>query len=55
MTELLEFLNRLSTSSMSTGVPNTRIKAYIGGAASPYKAILLLAIFQKFRNLEPDA
>jgi hypothetical protein len=54
MTELLDFLNRLSTSSMAKALPNKRIKGYPGGAASPYKAILLLVIFQKIRNLEPE-
>jgi hypothetical protein len=54
MTELLDFLNRLSTSGMAKALPNKRIKGYPGGAASPYKAILLLVIFQKIRNLEPD-
>jgi hypothetical protein len=54
MTGLFEFLNRLSTSRMSMAVPNTRSKVYVGGAASPYNAILLLAISQKIRNLEPD-
>jgi len=54
MTELLDFLNRLSTSRMAKALPNKRIKGYPGGSASPYKAILLLVVFQKIRNLEPD-
>lgn len=35
-------------------MPNRRIKGYPGGGASPYKAILLLVIFQKIKNDEPD-
>jgi hypothetical protein len=54
MTELLDFLNRLSISGMAKALPNKRIKGYPGGAASPYKAILLLVIFQKIRNHEPE-
>jgi hypothetical protein len=54
MTDLLDFLNRLSTSGMARALPSKRIKGYPGGAASPYKAILLLVVFQKIRNLEPD-
>jgi hypothetical protein len=53
MTELLEYLHRLSTVGMAKALPSKRIKAYPGGAASPYKAILLLVVFQKIRNLEP--
>lgn len=53
MTELHSFLKRLSIENVAKALPNRRIKGYPGGGASPYKAILLLVVFQKIKNGDP--